>query len=206
MTHHPSRTKNERHTMRRALTTTATLLFGSVLLLGACGSSTGNATSSPVSATNTNTPTTAAVFPTGSAPADSISFRPVLVAPPGSSGLGAGLELPTLDQLGPTALDGNGIVRATASLDPSTDGGSVMPLLAARAAGIDAFDTIATACAARTAVCPTGQLALVIDGTIVAAPTIMTPSFQADQIVIGGNWDLAQAEDIARKISAGSHA
>lgn len=204
MTSQP-RTTDRTHNVRKARTTTTALLLASGLLLGACGSSTGSSSSSPVSATNTNTPTTLAVFATGSAPADSVSFRPVAVASAGSSGAGAGLELPTMDQLGPVALDGSGIVRATASADPSTDGGRVMPLLASGAAGIDAFNTIAAACAGRTAVCPTGQLALVIDNTVVAAPTISTPSFKADQIVITGNWTLAQSEDIARSISAGAH-
>lgn len=191
--------------MHSTRTTTTALLLAGGLLLAACSSSTGSSTQNPASATNTNTPTIPAVFPTGSAPADSVSFRPVLIASPGPSGPGGAPDLPTIDQLGPVALDGNGIVRATASPDPSTDGGRVAPLLANGPAGIDAFNAIAAACFDRTAACPSGQFAIVVDGTVAVAPTVTEPSYQADQIVIGGNWTLAQAEDIARQISAAAH-
>ena len=56
-------------------------------------------------------PPATVTFPTGSAPADTVSFRPVLTA----SADTLGLELPTIDELGPVVVDGTGIVRATAT-------------------------------------------------------------------------------------------
>lgn len=178
-------------------------LIVAVGLLAACSSSSDEPSSSPVSATSSNTPTTDAVFPTATAPPESVSFRPVLAAQPPSPG--AQDDLPSLDQLGQVALDGNGIVRATATPSSSGDEWAVQPELASGAIGIDAFNAIAASCVALGDACPTGQVALVVDGEVVTAPTIQTATFEVDEIVITGNWDRAQAEDVARMISAGSH-
>ena len=156
-------------------------------------------------------PPATVTFPTGSAPADTVSFRPVLTA----SADTLGLELPTIDELGPVVVVGTGIVRATATPGGSgggasggSDGGAtwtVQPLLASSPAGLGAFNAAALACSVSAASCPTGQLALVLDGSVIFAATIMTPSFHADQIQISGDWDEAQAQDIARRLSAASH-
>ncbi|MCD9624190.1 SecDF P1 head subdomain-containing protein [Rhabdothermincola salaria] len=167
----------------------------------ACSSGPDEPSSAPVSAAASNTPTTEAVFPTATAPPESVSFRPVVTGPASS---GSQDDLPTLDQLGPVVVDGRGIVRATAAPGQG-DEWEVQPELAAGEAGIDAFNAIATACTTSSDGCPTGQVALVVDGEVVTAPTIMTPSFEADEITITGGWDQAQAEDIARTISAGAH-
>jgi hypothetical protein len=189
-------------TMRRTSLLALALLAG-VALTG-CGSDASTSGAGPVSATAAAPATTVPDFPTGTAPADTVSFRPVLVAPTGSSPLGGGEELPTMDQLGPVAVDGDGIVRATATLNQAA-GGVVNPLLAPGPAGIDAFNAIAAVCYATGAACPTGQIAFVLDGAVIMAPTVRAPSFAADQIQISGNWSLTQAEDVARRISAAAH-
>ena len=191
--------------MPRASLLAIALLAGASAVLAGCGSDGPAAGNPPVSATAiAPAATTIPDFPTGTAPADSVSFRPVLVAPAGSSPFGGGEELPTIDQLGPVAVDGNGIVRATA-VDSGAMGGLVNPLLAQGPAGIDAFNAAAAACYAKGPTCPTGQIAFVIDGAVVMAPMINEPSYQADQIQISGNFTLEQAEDVARRISAASH-
>jgi preprotein translocase subunit SecD len=49
------------------------------------------------------------------------------------------------------------------------------------------------------------QIAIVVDGTVVSAPSIMTSNFAADQITISGNWTPAQAEALAARITAAAH-
>jgi preprotein translocase subunit SecD len=123
-----------------------------------------------------------------------------LLPNPGDSDL-----LPTLEQLGPVAVDGNGIVRATAVVNESTGEAVVNPLLAPGSAGLDAFNAVAAACYGRGPTCPTGRIAVVLDGVVLMAPAIRAPSFAADQLQISGNWTLSQAEDVARRISAAAH-
>lgn len=164
-------------------------LVAAAALLAGCGSS-------ATSGTRAST-TTAPDFATGTAPADSVSFRPVLEAPADVT------ALPTVDQLGPVALDGDGIVRL--SVVSSSGAFVINPVLAQGPAGIDAFNAAAAACYAKAPTCPTGQIAFVLDGAVVMAPTVTEASYEADQIQISGNWTREQAEDVARRISAAAH-
>ena len=63
--------------------------------------------------------------------------------------------------------------------------------------GIDGFNQLATRCFNRDATCPTGQIAIVLDGVVKSAPTIQTPTFERDQIQITGNFSEREAKDLA---------
>lgn len=96
-------------------------------------------------------------------------------------------------------LDGDGAVVACYSLAPSGitndaiedasatfPNGSwvVNPIFTE--AGIEAFNALAADCVATTPDCPTGMVAIAVDGVVLTAPTVNEPSFQRDQIQISG--------------------
>jgi preprotein translocase subunit SecD len=48
---------------------------------------------------------------------------------------------------------------------------------------------------------PLGQLALLVDGEVVTAPTITEPSYRRDQIQIAGTFDEDEAEALAAALA-----
>jgi preprotein translocase subunit SecD len=80
----------------------------------------------------------------------------------------------------------------------------VLPIFNSGTEGIDLFNAAANACFNRTSACQAGQLAIVLDGVIESAPTVNTPFFERDQIVISGNFDQNRAEDTALVLRYGS--
>lgn len=79
------------------------------------------------------------------------------------------------------------------------DGGTLNPVFTQ--AGIDAFNNAALKCFSRAPDCPTGRLAIVLNGTVASAPTIQTAVFERDQIVISGDFTLPEAEEISAQLS-----
>lgn len=73
----------------------------------------------------------------------------------------------------------------------------IEPVLEDSANGIGALNTLAEPCLIRAEDCPTGQVAIVIDGEVVSAPTIEAPSFEPDQIVIAGDFTEQEAQALA---------
>jgi hypothetical protein len=103
--------------------------------------------------------------------------------------------------LGPSALDGSAFESARAV--ESQGGWVVNPVLKQGATGIDRFNSAAAHCFAKDEVCPTGQLAIVVDGLVISAPAIQQSAFQADQIQITGTpFTEAQAAALAAGIDA----
>jgi len=64
---------------------------------------------------------------------------------------------------------------------------------------LDAFNAVAATCFERTSPAPSGQIAMVLDGTVVAAPTIQQSRYSADQFQVGGPFTEAQARDLAAR-------
>jgi preprotein translocase subunit SecD len=106
-------------------------------------------------------------------------------------------------QLGPVQLTGRALSGASAGLAPSGEW-TVNPTFKGGADGIDLFNTAAGQCYAKAATCPTGQLAIVLDGRVISAPTIQTPTFQADQIQISGTFTERTANDLATALKYGA--
>ena len=73
--------------------------------------------------------------------------------------------------------------------------------------GIDTFNEIAATCYAQNPdpqVCPTGQLAIVLDSVVQSAPTINEPSYGAEDIQISGSFGESEAKDLALVLRYGS--
>lgn len=111
-------------------------------------------------------------------------------------------EVVSTYQLGPTLATGEIVSTAAAQLDPS--GQWYISLEIKGGDGIDQFNAAAAECFNRTATCPQGSLAIVLDSRVVSAPTIQQPSFERDQITITGSFTESEAKDLALVLRYGS--
>jgi preprotein translocase subunit SecD len=104
-------------------------------------------------------------------------------------------------QLGPTAATGDILGGASAQLASL---GQWQVAVQVQGDRIDEFNRIASACFNRQPVCPTGQLAIVLDGRVVSAPNINAPSFAPDAISISGDFAEEEAKDLALVLRYGA--
>lgn len=113
-------------------------------------------------------------------------------------------ELVAVQVVGPVALTGNALDTARATLDGQSGKWTVNPTFKGGADGIGQFNAIAAQCFSKAAVCPTGQLAAVLDGKVISAPSINTPSFEADRVEISGNFTEREAKELATQLKYGA--
>src|SRR4051812_18587320 len=113
-------------------------------------------------------------------------------------------QLVAVYQVGPVALTGSALDTARATLNGSTNQWVVSPIFKGGADGIGLFNAAAAQCNAGAATCPTTQLAIVLDGRVISAPTINEASFQADQIQISGSFGEREAKDLATSLKYGA--
>jgi preprotein translocase subunit SecD len=109
-----------------------------------------------------------------------------------------------LYQLGPAALTGEALEGATASLTPGTGQWTVLPTFKGGENGIDLFNAVAAECFAKGPTCPTGQLAITLDGEVISAPAIQQASFERDGISISGEFTEGEAKDLALVLRYGA--
>jgi preprotein translocase subunit SecD len=102
--------------------------------------------------------------------------------------------------LGPSALTGEGVSSADAYFDQRTGAYSVQ--LDLNGAGSSAFDALAAQCFSKSAQCPSGRLAIVLDGVVQSAPNVQDPSYQG-QVSITGDFTSGEAEDLATVLRYG---
>jgi preprotein translocase subunit SecD len=149
-----------------------------------------------------------------------LSFRPVLqnLAPlPPGSGAPAGTVAPdgaervegakVGDQaylLGPSTVDGSVLQSATANYSAQGNRWTVNPVFRPGADGIDRFNALAAQCYVGAAVCPTKQMAIVVAGRVLSAPSINAPSFDADRIEISGDFTEEEARSLAGLLDLGN--
>jgi preprotein translocase subunit SecD len=117
----------------------------------------------------------------------------------------AGADGETVYVLGPTLATGR-IVRTASAEFPQSEWVVALEMRGGDD-GIDRFNEIAGQCylASDPEVCPTGQLAIVLDSVVQSAPTINSPSFAADQISIsGGPFTESEAKDLALVLRYGA--
>lgn len=112
-------------------------------------------------------------------------------------------EFEAVYALGPTALSGTALETARASLD-QTGQWVVNPVFKPGSDGIDQFNKVAAECYSKAQTCPTGQLAIVLDGNVISAPAIQVASFQRDQIQISGSFNERTAKDLATALKYGA--
>ena len=106
--------------------------------------------------------------------------------------------------LGPTALTGDALSGASAALDQTGVGWQVLPTFRGGEDGIDKFNAVAAECFSAAPTCPTQQLAIVLDTDVISAPTIQTDTFQRDEVQITGDFDEAEAKDLALVLEYGA--
>lgn len=104
--------------------------------------------------------------------------------------------------VGPTALTGSALDTARATLGDR--GWVVNPVFKGGKDGIGLFNGVAAQCFAKAANCPTGQLAIVLDGRVLSAPAIQQASFEADRIEISGDFAERDAKDLATALKYGA--
>jgi preprotein translocase subunit SecD len=116
----------------------------------------------------------------------------------------AGADGSTVYQLGPSLATGR--IVSTAAADIQNGQWQVNLEMRGGEDGIDKFNEIAARCyqAADPAVCPTGQLAIVLDSVVQSAPSINNPTFAPDQISISGDFGESEAKDLALVLRYGS--
>ncbi len=114
--------------------------------------------------------------------------------------LGPAPELITSDTEG-ARLTGLAVESANARL---TAGWSVALVLNSGSPGIDDFNSLAALCVSRSLECPTGRVAIEIDGGVESAPTIQSSNFERTNISITGNFSEGEAKDLALVLRFGA--
>lgn len=187
--------------------TTAELRFRPVLAtLGA------EDTPAPTTTTSTSTtvaPAEGAAPTTTAAPSTTTTVAPgtIKTTPPSQNKADQVVVLPDKDdnggryQLGPAGAVGRAISTARATIDQS---GQWSVDLEMTGKGINAFNEVAGRCFNHDQTCPTGQLAIELDGVVQSAPTIQAQSFKRDQINISGSFTQREAKDLALVLRYGS--
>ena len=148
--------------------------------------------------TTSSTTTTSTTLPEGvDEPEEGDAEREVIFpGKPGEDG-----EAPPRYVLGPTTVLGRAIDTARASIPDQL---SWIVELEMTSSGIDVFNELAAACNGRQPTCPTGALAIVLDGVVQSAPSVNSPSFERDQISISGSFSEREAKDLALVLRYGS--
>jgi len=70
--------------------------------------------------------------------------------------------------------------------------------------GADLWNALTTKCFNRDAVCPTGQIAIVLDGKVISAPVVQEAIFSGGTVQISGDFTQAEARDLAKILEFGA--
>ena len=71
------------------------------------------------------------------------------------------------------------------------------------AAGEGQWNALADQCFSRSVTCPTGQIAIVLDGVVISAPVVQTNNFQGS-VQISGDFTESEARDLAKILEFGA--
>ena len=80
----------------------------------------------------------------------------------------------------------------------------VVAKLNSGAAGADVWNALSTKCFAGGADCPTKAIAIILDGEVISAPTVQTPTFDNGSVQISGSFSETEAQDLARVLQFGA--
>jgi preprotein translocase subunit SecD len=80
----------------------------------------------------------------------------------------------------------------------------VVAKLNSGAAGADVWNALSTKCFAGGADCPTKAIAIILDGEVISAPTVQTPTFDNGSVQISGSFSETEAKDLARVLQFGA--
>jgi preprotein translocase subunit SecD len=105
--------------------------------------------------------------------------------------------------LGPMGADGTAIADANAQVG-NLGSWQVALDLNSGEDGLDDWNALATECFNRAETCPTALIAIELDGTVVSAPEVQTPTFDADGVSITGNFSEGEGKDLALVLRYGA--
>lgn len=105
-------------------------------------------------------------------------------------------------QLGPSFATGE-VFTDDATADIIQGSWGVRVSLKSGAEGSDLWNIGAAQCFSRTQICPTGRMAIVLDGVVQSAPSVNQPSFSGG-VDITGNFQESEARELARVLKSGA--
>ena len=105
--------------------------------------------------------------------------------------------------VGPAGASGK-VFKNDARADVQTGEWKVVVSLRSGADGDVQWNKMAAACFNRTEQCPTGQLAMVLDGTVISAPSVNEPEFTGGSVQISGSFTADEARDLAKILEFGA--
>ena len=95
-------------------------------------------------------------------------------------------------------------VESAAARFNVTQGWGVNPVFRSGSPGIDDFNALALLCFSLAPECPTGRIAIEIDGFVESAPNVQAASFERDVIQISGQFTEDEAKDLALALNFGA--
>ena len=105
-------------------------------------------------------------------------------------------------QLGPAFATGE-VFNSDAQADIISGGWGVRVTLRGGANGADLWNSGAARCFAKDSSCPSGRMAIVLDGVVQSAPSVNQPSFSGG-VDITGSFTEGEAKDLARVLKSGA--
>jgi preprotein translocase subunit SecD len=144
---------------------------------------------------------TAAVTTT-TVPASNEAIDPGTGLPPGQTVL-PGRKDGLLYLLGPIEATGE-VFSNDSSAQVDAGAWVVVAKLRSGAAGADVWNALSTKCFAGGADCPTKAIAIILDGEVISAPTVQTPTFDNGSVQISGSFSETEAQDLARVLQFGA--
>ena len=106
-------------------------------------------------------------------------------------------------QVGPAEATGD-VFENDAAADISSGQWAVVVSLRGGADGEDVWNALTTKCFNRVATCPTGQIAIVLDGEVISAPVVQEPVFTGGTVQISGDFTEDEARDLAKILEFGA--
>ena len=109
----------------------------------------------------------------------------------------------TVFLVGPAGASGQ-VFNNDASADITTGSWVVTVGLRSGALGEDVWNALTTKCFNREPSCPTGQIAIVLDGKVISAPVVQEAVFTGGNVQITGDFTEAEARDLAKILEFGA--
>lgn len=106
-------------------------------------------------------------------------------------------------ELGPSGGSGE-VFKNDAKADVSSGSWVVVVSLRGGATGTDVWNALAAHCYDKDSTCPTGQLAIVLDGQVISAPTVQERQFTGGSVQISGSFKEKEAKDLAKILQFGA--
>ena len=144
---------------------------------------------------------TAAVTTT-TVPAEAEAVNPLTGLPDGQTIL-PGRKDGLIYLLGPVEATGE-VFSNDSSAQVDAGAWVVVAKLRGGAAGADVWNALSTKCFAGGADCPTKAIAIILDGEVISAPTVQTPTFDNGSVQISGSFSETEAQDLARVLQFGA--